>query len=562
MGFSSDFEDQLRAVFAEVGPHLDERQRRLLAGAHARGLGHGGIRLVARAFGIQAATVSRGAEELAAGALPTGRVRREGAGRKSRAQAQPGLTRALMALIEPDERGDPVSALRWTTKSLRHLAGELNAQGFEVSYSTVGALLTETGFSLQGTAKVLEGVSHPDRDAQFRYLNEQVAEHHSSGAPVISVDSKKKETIGEFAVAGRELRPKGDPVKVATYRFDGPTVPAAIPYGIYDIAANTAWVNVGTGRNTAEFAVESIRRWWNAQGASEYPGAARLLITADGGGSNASRDRLWKVCLAEFALETGLEITVCHLPPGTSKWNKIEHRLFSQITHNWRGRPLTSYEVVISTIEATTTTSGLRVRAQLDTGTYAGGRELHRHVVETLPLTRHEFHGEWNYTLKPQPPTPVPDSLPRQREKLPAAAAMDLLADPVLTGLSREKLDELVRRLEPAWPALAETLFQERHGRPRVHPFKLTHKGNFSTFDRILITVLYLRGVIGVYPLGELYQSDASNVCRLKNETKRLFDLFDVKISPLPGVAQARNIDELRALARHLTTETKIQQTS
>lgn len=562
MGFSSDFEDQLRAVFAEVGPHLDERQRRLLAGAHARGLGHGGIRLVARAFGIQAATVSRGAEELAAGALPTGRVRREGAGRKSRAQAQPGLTRALMALIEPDERGDPVSALRWTTKSLRHLAGELNAQGFEVSYSTVGALLTETGFSLQGTAKVLEGVSHPDRDAQFRYLNEQVAEHHSSGAPVISVDSKKKETIGEFAVAGRELRPKGDPVKVATYRFDGPTVPAAIPYGIYDIAANTAWVNVGTGRNTAEFAVESIRRWWNAQGASEYPGAARLLITADGGGSNASRDRLWKVCLAEFALETGLEITVCHLPPGTSKWNKIEHRLFSQITHNWRGRPLTSYEVVISTIEATTTTSGLRVRAQLDTGTYAEGRELHRHVVETLPLTRHEFHGEWNYTLKPQPPTPVPDSLPRQREKLPAAAAMDLLADPVLTGLSREKLDELVRRLEPAWPALAETLFQERHGRPRVHPFKLTHKGNFSTFDRILITVLYLRGVIGVYPLGELYQSDASNVCRLKNETKRLFDLFDVKISPLPGVAQARNIDELRALARHLTTETKIQQTS
>jgi hypothetical protein len=468
----------------------------------------------------------------------------------------------LMALIEPDERGDPVSALRWTTKSLRRLAAELEAQGFEVGYSTVATLLSEAGFSLQGTAKVLEGTSHPDRDAQFQYLNKQVAEHHASGAPVISVDSKKKEAIGEFAVAGRELRPKGDPVKVATYRFDGPKVPAAIPYGIYDIAANTGWVNVGTGRNTAEFAVESIRRWWNAQGASEYPGATRLLITADGGGSNASRDRLWKVCLAEFALETGLEITVCHLPPGTSKWNKIEHRLFSQITHNWRGRPLTSYEVVISTIEATTTTSGLRVRAQLDTGTYAEGRDLHRDVVKTLPLARHKFHGEWNYTLKPQPPTPTPASVPHQRAALPAAAAMDLLSDPALTGFTRDQLDDLVRRLEPAWPALAETLFQERHGRPRVHPFKLTHKGNFSTFDRILITVLYLRGVIGVYPLGELYRSDASNVCRLKNETRRLFELFDIDIKPPLGVTQARNLDELRTLAERLAMEAKIQQTS
>ena len=317
MGFSSEFEDQLRAVFAEIGPHLDERQRRLLAGAHARGFGRGGIRLVARAFGIQAATVSRGAGELAAGTLPTGRVRREGAGRRSRAQAQPGLTDALMALIEPEERGDPVSALRWTTKSVRHLAGELKTRGFEVSYSTVATLLSESGFSLQGTAKVLEGASHPDRDAQFRYLNEQVAGHHAGGQPVVSVDSKKKESIGGFAVAGRELRPKGDPVRVASHTFDGPKVPAAIPYGVYDIAANTGWVNVGTGRNTAEFAVESIRRWWNAQGASEYPGATRLLITADAGGSNAYRDRLWKVCLAELALETGLQITVCHLPPGT-----------------------------------------------------------------------------------------------------------------------------------------------------------------------------------------------------------------------------------------------------
>jgi transposase len=561
MGFSPELEDHLRAVFAEIGPHLDERQRRLLAGAHARECGRGGIRLVARAFGIQAATVSRGAEELVAGALPTGRVRRKGAGRKSRAQAQPGLTSALMALIEPDERGDPMSALRWTTKSLRHLATELKAQGFEVSYSTVGTLLSEAGFSLQGTAKVLEGSSHADRDAQFRYLNERVAEHHECGAPVISVDSKKKEAIGELDAAGRELRPKGDPVKVATYRFEGPKVPVAIPYGIYDIAANTGWVNVGTGRNTAEFAVESIRRWWNGQGASEYPDAARLLITADGGGSNAYRDRLWKVCLAELALETGLEITVCHLPPGTSKWNKIEHRLFSQIIHNWRGRPLTSYEVVISTIEATTTTTGLRVRAQLDTGTYAEGRDLHREVVDTLPLARHEFHGEWNYTLKPQPPTPAPIPVPRQREALPAAAAMDLLTDPVLTGFDRDKLEELDRRFASAWPALAETLFQERHGRPRKHPMQLTHKGNFGTSDRILITVLYQRGVITLPALAELYRSDTPNVCRLKNETRRLFELFNVTISPL-DVTRARNLDGLRSLARHLATPTKIQQTS
>ena len=562
MGFSSEFEDQLRVVFAEIGPHLDERQRRLLAGAHARGFGRGGIRLVARAFGVQAATVSRGAGELAAGALPTGRVRREGAGRKSRAREQPGLAGALMALIEPDERGDPVSALRWTTKSLRHLAGELKAQGFEVSYSTVAALLSESGFSLQGTAKVLEGVSHPDRDAQFHHLNEQVAEHHAGGQPVVSVDSKKKETIGEFAAAGRELRPKGDPVKVASHTFDGPKLPAAIPYGIYDIAANTGWVNVGTGRNTAEFAVESIRRWWNAQGAGEYPGATRLLITADAGGSNAYRDRLWKVCLAELALETGLEITVCHLPPGTSKWNKIEHRLFSQITHNWRGRPLTSYEVVISTIEATTTTSGLQVCAQLDTGAYTESRDLHRKVVETLPLTRHKFHGEWNYTLGPQPPTPGPLPVPRQREALPAAAAMDLLTDPALTGMSRERLDEIDRRFTSAWPALAETLYQERFGRPRRHPFQLTHRGNFSTFDRILVTVLYQRGVVTHAMLGDLYQSDRSNVCRLKQETGRLFELFDIHVSPVTGVTPARDLGELRAIAELLATNTKIQPTS
>jgi hypothetical protein len=554
-------EDQLRAVFAQIGPHLNERQRRLLAGAHARALGHGGIRVVARACGLREATVSRGAGELDAGGLPTGRVRREGAGRRSLARAQPGLVGALIALIEPQERGDPVSPLRWTTKSLRHLAAELNAQGFAVSYSTVASLLRESGFSLQGTAKVVEGAWHPDRDAQFRYLGGQVREHLDCAQPVISVDAKKKEAIGQFAAQGRELRPKGEPIKVVTHDFDKARAPQAIPYGIYDLAANAGWVNVGTDRNTAEFAVASIRRWWNAQGRVAYPHASRLLITADCGGSNANRDRLWKVCLAELALETGLEITVCHLPPNTSKWNKIEHRLFSQITHNWRGRPLTSYQVLLSTIEATTTSSGLRVCAELDIHAYPG-RELHRDVVQTLPLARHAFHGEWNYTLRPKPPTPTPAPAPRQREALPAAAAMDVLTDPALTGMSREDLDALNQRLEVGWPALADVLYQERYGGSRVHPMQLAHKGKFGTFDRILITVLYLRGVADTPLLGALYDTDRSRACRLKNDTRRLFELYGVEITPLPGIARAHTLDQLRALAQHLATDTKIQHTS
>jgi Rhodopirellula transposase DDE domain len=561
MGVSREAEDRLRVVFAEIGPHLNERQRRLLAGAHARALGRGGIGAVARAWGMQEATVSRGAGELAEGVLPTGRVRREGAGRKALAEADPGLVSALMDLIEPEERGDPVSPLRWTTKSLRNLASALRDQGYRVSYSTVANLLREAGFSLQGNAKVLEGAAHPDRDGQFRYINGRVREYLDAGRPVISVDAKKKEALGPFAAAGRELRAKGDPVEVVSHDFDKAHVPAAIPYGIYDMGANTGWVNVGTGRNTAEFAVESIRRWWNAQGAVAYPGARRLLITADAGGSNAYRDRLWKVCLAEFALETGLQITVCHLPPGTSKWNKIEHRLFSQITLNWRGRPLTSYEVVISTIEATTTTTGLKVEAVLDTGDYPK-RELDRHVIKTLPLAPHAFHGEWNHTLAPNPPACAPPSVPSRRAALPAAAAMDLLTDPVLTGMSREQLGELAARFAPAWPALAETLFQERHGRPRIHPFKLAHKGNFGTFDRILITLLYQRGVVNLPALATLYHSDTPRVSRLKQETARLFELFNIDINPLPDVTRARNLDELHALAQHLATHTKTQPTS
>lgn len=314
----------------------------------------------------------------------------------------PLLLPALMALVEPDERGDPMSPLRWTTKSLRNLAAELSRQGHRVSAPTVGRLLKQQGFSLQGTAKTLEGDQHPDRDAQFRYINEQVKEHQAAGEPVISVDAKKKEQIGQLPMAGQEWRPAGKPVEVEDHSFfAGPHVESVIPYGIYDMTANTGWVNVGTDHNTAAFAAASIRRWWQARGQYDYPEVSRLLITADAGGSNSYRYRLWKAQLAAFAAEAGLTITVCHFPPGTSKWNKIEHRLFSHITMNWRGRPLTSHEVVLNTITATTTRTGLRVEAALDQGSYPTGIAVSKDQFQALPITAHSDHGQWNYSIAP-----------------------------------------------------------------------------------------------------------------------------------------------------------------
>jgi hypothetical protein len=356
--------DQLSLRFEVLMPHLNERQRRLLLATEARLLGHGGVRAVARMAGVSETTVRAGVFELEEGQepFPEGRVRRGGGGRKSTAALDAGLVPALLALVEPDERGDPESPLRWTTKSLRHLAGELARQGHPVSAPTVGNLLRGNGFSLQGNAKTLEGDQHPDRDAQFRYINEQAKDHQAAGEPVISVDTKKREQLGRLPMGGREWRPKGEPVEVEdhSFFFTGPDVEQAIPYGIYDITRNTGWVNVGVDHDTSVFAVESVRRWWKVRGSRDYPEASRLLITADAGGSNGYRYRVWKSELAALAAETGLAITVCHFPPGTSKWNKIEHRLFSHITFNWRGRPLTSHEVVVQTIAATRTRGGLR----------------------------------------------------------------------------------------------------------------------------------------------------------------------------------------------------------
>jgi hypothetical protein len=314
--------EMLAALFESVSPHLDERQRRLLAGAQARVLGHGGIRLVARAAGVREATVSLGVAELEGGEGPLGRARREGGGRKRAAVTDPGLVPALLALVEPEERGDPESPLRWTVKSVRTLAAELTARGHGVSSATVRQLLHQQGFSLQANAKTIEGKQHPDRDGQFRYINEQARAHAEAGDPVISVDAEKKEQVGQYASPGRAWRPRGEPARVRDHDFPDADEQKAIPYGIYDLAANTGWVNVGTDRNTAEFAVESIRRWWKDRGSGGYPAARRLLITADAGGSDGYRTRAWKAGLAALAQETGLEITCCHFPPGTSKWNK------------------------------------------------------------------------------------------------------------------------------------------------------------------------------------------------------------------------------------------------
>jgi hypothetical protein len=409
MGTTEEARQVLAAKFKAIFPHLDERQRRLLMGAEARALGHGGIRMVARAAGVREATVSLGVDELDSGADPLGRVRRPGGGRKRAADLDPGLLPVLLALVEPQERGDPMSPLRWTTQSTRNLAAELARQGHKVSEGTVGALLRQEGFSLQGNAKTVEGKQHPDRDAQFSYIGEQAREHLAAGDPVVSVDAKKKELVGEFKNGGREWRPKGDPEQVNVHDFPGDADGKAIPYGVYDIGANAGWVSVGIDHETAAFAVSTLRCWWSTAGHSAYPGASRLLITADSGGSNGSRRRAWKTELAALAAETGLEISVCHLPPGTSKWNKIEHRLFSQITRNWRGRPLTSYETIINLIGATTTTTGLTVTAQLDTAPYPTGVKVSDKEMNDLPITRDPWHGDWNYTLHPTRDTPEPN---------------------------------------------------------------------------------------------------------------------------------------------------------
>ena len=406
-------DEVLAAKFAVVLPVLDERQRRLVLGAEARALGRGGISVVTAAAGVSRPTVTRGLAEIRTEVVTGGRVRAAGGGRKRLTETDPGLLAALESLVDPGSRGDPTSPLRWTTKSTRHIADALTAAGHPISHPRVGDLLHELGYSLQGNAEAVEGRQHPDRDAQFGHINGVARRYLKAGDPVISVDTKKKELVGEhpgYANKGREYQPKGEPVRVGVHDFPDPGTPKAVPYGIYDVAANTGWVSVGRDGDTAAFAVATLRRWWEQVGKPNYPRARRLLICADAGGSNGYRVRLWKLELAQLASDTALAITVCHFPPGTSKWNRIEHRLFSAITANWRGRPLTSHQVLVDLIGATTTRTGLTVHAEADTHTYPRGVKVSDDQMATVAtqLAPDKFHGEWNYTMRPAKNTPKP----------------------------------------------------------------------------------------------------------------------------------------------------------
>jgi len=543
MAISSDLRGQLALRLGVLSPHLNERQRRLLLGVEARLLGHGGVRAVAHVAGVSETTVRTGVFELEEGEdpFPDGRARREGGGRKSAEELDAGLVPALLALVEPEERGDPESPLRWTIKSTRALAGELTGQGHRVSADTVGDLLREQGFSLQGNAKTIEGKRHPDRDAQFRYISEQARAHHDSGDPVISVDTKKKELIGEFSNAGRTWRPKGGPVAVRTHDFPDESLGKAIPYGVYDVAANAGWVNVGTDHDTAAFAVESIRRWWNGAGNASYPAARRLLITADAGGSNGYRTRAWKAELAAFAAEAGLEVTVCHFPPGTSKWNKIEHRLFSHIAMNWRGRPLTSHEVIVSSIAATTTRTGLTVTAALDTSTYPTGIKISDAHMDALPLGRHDWHGDWNYTLHPhipaaQPPAPPPPACPRSSQAW--------LCHPALTGLTTRQWDALTTALAGSHGQLREArLARHRNYHPRQIAPGTGRRPKLTLPTGLAATLLHHRHSLPQKTLARLLQVRPETLNRHIGDIRHLLDQAGHTITPSPH--QLTTLDDL-----------------
>jgi len=396
----------VRDKYGPLKRSLNERSRRLWAAAEARSMGRGGVAAVMAATGMSSATVNKGLHELEAEALgdavlPSDRVRRAGGGRKRSRDKQPGLCRALAALVEPTARGDPEQALRWTCKSTSNLAAELRKQGFQVGARTVAKELKEQAFSLQSNRKTREGASHPDRNRQFAHINEQVMAFQRKGQPAISVDTKKKELVGDFKNSGREWRPRGEPVEVRVHDFRDPKMNKAIPYGVYDLTRNEGWVSVGIDHDTARFAAASIRRWWRKMGRKRYPQATELMITADCGGSNSSRTRLWKVVLQELADDLGLELTVCHFPPGTSKWNKIEHRMFCHITQNWRGRPLTDYAVIVQLIGNTRTTAGLKICAELDNHVYPLKETVTTEQLAQVRLMPATFHGEWNYTVTP-----------------------------------------------------------------------------------------------------------------------------------------------------------------
>jgi Rhodopirellula transposase DDE domain len=541
----------------ELGlPLLDERSRRLVLGMVARAAGRGGTGAVARLAGASWQTVADGVAELEAGQVaPEGRVRRPGGGRKKLAQTDPGLVPALLALVEDSTRGDPVSPLMWTTKSVAKLAGELTVAGHRCSPQTCWRLLGEQGFSTQSNARVKEGAQHADRDAQFRYIAGQAGGHLAAGQPVISVDAKKKEQVGEYAQAGAEWRPKGDPVAVASHDFPDEQAGHAIPYGVYDVGANTGFVNVGTDHNTAAFAVESVRRWWQLVGSHAYPQATRLLVTCDAGGNNGWRNRAWKTGLAKLAAETGLQITVCHFPPGTSKWNKIEHRLFSQISHAWRGRPLTSHDVIINTISAVTTRTGLTVTAALDPGAYPTGATATTAQITQLEhtgaLTRHTFHGEWNYTLAPADPAPPPEPAPHDggpsRPDLPSL--LDTLARPELTGMTRPDFDTLAAALALPAAAAREQRLHLARGHPRTTPARAPAPGKLPHPARLAATILRQRHALPLHALACLFGVSADTITPAIKTTSALLTQHNITITPGPRLTTLASFRDYTAAA-------------
>ena len=561
MGANAEF---LRLAGPELLlPMLDERSRRLVLGMTARAAGDGGTGAVAALTGTAWQTVADGKAELESGeSAPPGRVRRPGGGRKLLEDADPGLAGALETLIRDAMRGDPESQLLWTTKSVKKLADELAAQGHPCSPAGCWLALRRAGYTLQSNSRAQEGRRHPERDAQFRYIAAQAKEHKDAGQPVISVDSKKKEQVGNYAQDGREWGPPGEPVQVRSHDFPGKDGRHAIPYGIYDEEANAGFVNVGTDGNTAALAVESIRRWWDLAGSGAYPDATRLLVTADAGGSNGYTNGHWKAGLAQLAQETGLEITVCHFPPGTSKWNKIEHRLFCQISLAWRGRPLTSYDVIISTIGAVTTATGLDVRAVLDENSCPAGLKISREQardIEDRCLARHEFHGEQNYALLPVP-RPAPDPQPDPEPAAPPGPDLHALADPAITGLSREDLAVLTASLEISLAAAREQRLYISRGRPR-RPGNHRARARLTTQARLLAAICRYRLGMTCRAIAALFEIDKSVI---SIATREIAAIPGTATGPLaPGPAQLRTLAGLHEhAARHGITITRPPQTA
>ncbi len=532
-------------------PMLDERARRLVLGAVARAAGEGGTAAVAAATGASWQTVANGAAELGSGdSAPPGRVRRPGAGRKRLADTDPGLVPALRALVEESTRGDPCSLLVWTTLSVRDIAARLARWGHRCGKNAVARLLAAEGFSLQGNSRTMEGKRHPDRDAQFRYINERAKQFLAAGDPVISVDTKKKELVGQYAQKGRGWRRKGDPVKVRDHDFPDPEQGVAIPYGVYDVAANAGFVNVGTGHDTPAFAVESIRRWWQEIGKGRYRGARRLLITCDAGGSNDHRKRAWKAELAKLAAETGLEITCCHFPPGTSKWNKIEHRLFCHISRTWRARPLASHQVIIDTIAATTTAAGLTVTATLDIGSYPRGAEVSDEEMKDLEdrvITRHAFHSGWNYTL-----APVPRPAPPAPGPAPASPWLETLAHPALTGMTRKDLDALVTALELPFAAAREQRLHLTRGKPRTK--NSGPAGKLTLTAAVTAAIARQRLGMTCRLLGQLLGIDQSGISLATGRVTPLLQQHGITITP--AATRISSLDDLQhyATAAGITT--------